>query len=142
MQDAPHKIDQTEFGTYGNCRSACFAMLLGLDIKDVPNFEIGRDGMTLFEFNERMRDWLESHGVAPFCFDTWDGWDRYVHKDQYFMAIIPSDLGGEYAHCVVYKGSELFYDPMPDGKPTPKEVNQIFLLVSLRPDIAIKDYND
>lgn len=126
------KIDQTDFGEYGNCRSACFAMLLGLELIDVPNFEIGRDDLTLVEFQDRIRNWLTSNGVADFCFDIWDGWDRYIHKDQYFMAIIPSNLEGDYDHCVVYKGPELFYDPMP-GNVTSKEIKQIYLLVSLMP---------
>jgi len=126
----PNKIDQTEFGTYGNCRSACFAMLLGLSIEDVPNFESGRDYMSLRAFQEQITLWLTYTGVSNFCFDVWDGWKEYIHPDQYFMAIIPSNLGEEYEHCVVYKGAELFYDPMP-GNVTSKEIKQISLLVPL-----------
>lgn len=134
MVSRPLYIDQTEFGAYGNCRSACFAMLLGIDIADVPNFEIGRDDLTLIEFQDRIRNWLAAQGVAEFRFSVWDGWKTYLHEDQYFMAIVSSNLGDDYAHCVVYKGSELFYDPMP-GNTTSKEVKDICLLVALRPDI-------
>lgn len=129
------KINQTEFGEYGNCRSACFATLLGLNINNVPNFENGRDYLSLHAFQERIDIWLSSQGVSCWIFDIWAGWKEYIHPDQYFMAIIPSSLKGDYAHCVIYKGIELFHDPMV-GNNTSKEINQICLFVPLRLDIS------
>lgn len=130
----PDKIDQTEFGAYGNCRSACIAMLLGMDLKDVPNFEIGRDGKTLAQFQYDLRGWFWDKGYDFWSNDVWNGWEKFVHSDHYFMGIIQSDLGPEFQHCVIMKGDKLFHNPLPNSKMG--ELVEISYILSLSPHIS------
>lgn len=56
-------VDQTRFGSGGNCFSACVAMLLELRIDDVPYFMTGADWWHAFE------TWLRERRFAPIWHD-------------------------------------------------------------------------
>lgn len=56
--------------SHGDCVRACIAAAFGLNTRDVPHFT--RDGCNGEVMMQRMREWLEPHGLVPMtvAFDT------------------------------------------------------------------------
>jgi len=68
------KIHDPENGVRGNCYSACLAMILGLGVADVPDFDEGPKAYWYL----RVRAWLKERGyallrVVPDPDHGWDG---------------------------------------------------------------------
>jgi hypothetical protein len=105
----PRKIQQTEFGHDGNCQSACLAMMLGLEIDQVPNFT--RMGLNGNELRDAMNDWLRPFGLWFITFVKWQGLP-WPPKHGYFIAGGVSPRGVR--HAVIIKDGKLWFDPHPD----------------------------
>lgn len=105
------RIDQTEFGPRGNCYSACLAMVLGLELAEVPNFN--DMGETDNQINRAAMSWLADRGwVSVRLGCNGEPGVRNV------MPRGPCIVGGESHrgayHGVVYLNGKPFHDPHPD----------------------------
>jgi hypothetical protein len=118
----PERIDQTVLGPKGNCNSACLAMLLGLRIEDVPNFNDSSD------YNGAMQDFLAGHGYGILTFPIGAIELRAFHKG-YGIAAGESPRG--HNHAVLYFDGELWHDPHPDRSGV--EVSAMDVVYPLRP---------
>lgn len=107
----PRRIMQTVIGPQGNCQSACLAMLLGLDLAAVPNFN---DGGPPHEFGQRQLAWLAARGLYSMTFTKWEGGGFFSFPPPgYFITGGVSPRGNR--HAVIYRDGELWHDPHPEG---------------------------
>lgn len=102
----PKRIYQTELGSRGNCQSACIAMMLNLDIAEVPNFWAGSASDE--DWRSAMASWLEARGLQLITIMRWPIRGFYIAG-----GVSPRDPNT--GHAVIYKDGELWHDPHPDG---------------------------
>jgi len=106
----PRKIMQTEFGKNGNCQSACLAMMLGLELSDVPNFSaLDCDDNGKYK---AQGDWLRERGL---CIVTIVKWQALPWPIRYGFYIAGGVSPRGFRHSVIYKDGELWHDPYPEG---------------------------
>ena len=122
----PQRIDQTEFGENGNCQSACLAMMLGLEITDIPNFTTS--GQTDIERYKAMQDWLAERGFQLLTFETWTG--IFWPPRGFCIGGGKSPRGIE--HAVILKDGQLWHDPQPERSGVEK-VTTVDLLIPFYP---------
>lgn len=101
----PQRIDQTVFGPKGNCQSACLAMLLGLPLSEVPNFNDYAD------YNGAMQEFLAHRGYTILTFPITDVELRAFQKG---FAIVGGMSPRGRLHAVLFRDGELWHDPHPD----------------------------
>lgn len=132
-----NKIDQTKFGKEnGNCFSACVAMLLGMDLDDVPFFMGNEPAPWLSKGDMDVEDWFGK-------FNAWlkqRGWFAVMvtyHEDDGTWEFGPHILSGVsprstdddiFHHSVVAIGDEVFHDPHPDRSELRTCDDRIFLV--------------
>ncbi len=124
------RIDQTVIGPKGNCFSACLAMMLGLDIREVPNFcdAQGFDEDPGPAFMRYAHAWLAGKGWGHITLDAPNMVFKRHHSRGYVIASGMTKRG--FLHSVIYKDGELWHDPHPDhsGIDAVLEVDLIFPL--------------
>ena len=119
-------IMQTDFGSNGNCFSACLASLFELPIEAVPNFfEVGGNDAPLWW--AAVRDWLRPHGFGvmslsfpnPSLFEEFEGW---------FIVSGESIRGVQ--HATLWRNGKLVHDPHPSqcGIKTPEGIDLLYPL--------------
>ena len=128
----PAKLDQTEFGQHGNCQSACLAMLLGLDISDVPNFN-ATPGDNNAKWNA-MREWLAARGWGIITIVPWQGLP-WPPSRGFFIAGGVAPRGSR--HAVIYKDGALWHDPHPERAGI-ASVDDLDILFPLNPAACAK----
>lgn len=125
----PVKITQTIMGAYGNCQSACLAMMLGIPLESVPAFsQIAQDTGDEKAFAAQA-EWLRERGWGMLTVVKWQSLPWPPHQG-YFIAGGPSPRG--HRHSVIYKDGELWHDPHPEGGGI-SEVQDIDFLYPLNP---------
>ncbi len=109
-------VKQTIFDSIsGNCFGACLASLLEIPLEDVPNF--GAPGEK--EYNTKnLNEFLQQHGyfhvsVGVKCLENVPDVALTKNYPGYYIVIGHSHRG-DWNHAVIYRGSELVFDPMPD----------------------------
>jgi len=126
------RIDQTEFGPQGNCKSACLAMMLGVSLDDVPNFlktrfaDKDEQVAILAELN-----WLHLLGWHTVTMSAAGPFFKKFFSIGYIIAAGMSVRGGGLWHACVYKDGNLWHDPHPDrtGLVAVQHVDIIYPLV-------------
>jgi hypothetical protein len=118
----PKRIDQTVLGPKGNCQSACIAMLLGLSLNEVPNFNDHAD------FSGAMQDFLRRRGYTILTFPISAVELRAFQKG---FAIVGGMSPRGHNHAVLYKDGELWHDPHPERGGV--EVGAMDVIYPLRP---------
>ena len=102
------KIDQTVFTVPGgNCFSACVAMLLGLELADVPYFMGDFDDGDLWW--DRFREWLRPRGFWPLNLRCPPG--GWTPEGAYVLS--GGSPRGDFDHSVVAVAGSIFHDPHP-----------------------------
>lgn len=122
----PQRIMQTEFGAHGNCQSACLAMMLGLELADVPNFS-AMDCTDNQKYAAQGR-WLGERGLFLMTVVKWQALP-WPPSRGFYIAGGPSSRG--FRHSVIYKDGELWHDPHPDQSGI-TEVQDIDLVLPLQ----------
>ena len=104
------RIMQTRLGDTGNCMSACLAMVLGLEIEQVPNFFdlAGRDSEKWWQ---EIRMWLRPRGYDFVLISASASWITGIGG----ALIVGGQTDRGTSHAVVYLDGKLFHDPHPDG---------------------------
>jgi hypothetical protein len=116
-------------GTYGNCHSACFATILGLEIEDVPHFFADGDNGNPDEQYASIRSFLGGLGLVQghAIYDGGITLEALLDVTAQMMPGVPLIFGGLSAagcgHSIVVLNGEIFNDPtdsglvgpMPDG---------------------------
>lgn len=123
---SPRRIDQSEFGARDNCQSACLAMLLGLELDQVPNFTLAGEDNACYR---AQAEWLAARGwalltIVPYQALPWPparGW---------YIAGGVSPRG--HRHSVLFHNGEPWHDPHPDRGGI-SSVQDIDILMPLRP---------
>jgi hypothetical protein len=113
-----------------DCFNACLAMMLGLELNDIPEFSPSD-----YFYNEA-RGWLHSMGWELFYQDTekhWEGWKKWFHADQYTIGQEHWENGNR--HAFIMKGSERFFDPTNENNDGKGELVGIYFLIPLKPFI-------
>lgn len=118
----PQRIDQTVLGKKGNCQSACLAMLLGLRLDQVPNFNDFED------YNGAMQSFLGELGYAILTFPISAIELRALQRG---FAIVGGMSPRGYLHAVLYRNGELWHDPHPERGGV--EVSSMDVVYPLRP---------
>lgn len=126
---APTKITQTVMGKYGNCQSACLAMMLGLPLESVPNFAQLAQDTGDNEAYAAQGAWLRERGWGILTVVKWQSLP-WPPRHGYFIAGGPSPRG--HRHAVIYKDGALWHDPHPEGGGI-SEVQDIDFLYPLNP---------
>lgn len=106
--------------------SACLAMMLGMEITDVPNFT--SMNLTDQERYDAMQEWLATVGYQILTFDKWKG--SLWPPRGYYIAGGMTSRG--FLHAVIMKEGELFHDPHPDREGI-KLTENVDLLIPLQP---------
>ena len=126
------RIYQTLFEvTGGNCFSACVAMLLGIDLAEVPYFMGDFEEADKGAWFERFAAWLKPHGLYPLNFrcppdGAWRPQGAYV--------LSAGSPRGDFAHSVVAHDGEVFHDPHPSRAGLVRlEEQEVTILVPFRP---------
>ena len=101
----PQRIDQTVLGQKGNCHSACLAMLLGLRLDDVPNFNDAAD------YHGALHSFLARFGYTILTFPISAVELRAFQKG---YAIVGGTSPRGYNHAVLYRDGQLWHDPHPE----------------------------
>lgn len=106
-------VKQTVFGKdNGNCLAACFASMLNIPVDHVPNWGVDIE----FSWNA-INMFLSNYELFLVVIE--------IHKRNIEEATIIYDgyyilSGASYSqkcnHAVIYKGTNLFFDPMPNDK--------------------------
>lgn len=96
-----YPTDQTAFGAKGNCLSACVAMVLGLSITSVPQFNDAAD------WYEALREWLKQRGFAPLFYLA----SEHVPPG-YSIAGGTCSRSSRLHACLAYEG-RIVWDPNP-----------------------------
>lgn len=117
---------QTILGEEGNCFATCVAMLLDMDVQDVPNFCHGDEE----DWHSRFRHWLRARGYM--CFLTSGPMENV---DSAYIASGPGPRGRR--HSVVIQPTEegdIIYDPHPsdEGLIEVQEYEYILRFMGLR----------
>lgn len=103
-------IDQTVTGPRGNCMSACIASLLHLPIERVARF-IREPGDThIFQWAERLDDFLEPFGLYALHFAADPERATFPGVLHIMTGISPRGR----PHAVIGKGRRIVHDPHPD----------------------------
>ena len=103
------KVDQTDFGSKGNCMSACLASVFELDITDVPNFFVvgGEDAENWWT---ACRSWLRQRGFGVMSLQVTA--ETLSQFEGIFVVCGKSPRGTE--HAVVFQNGKVIHDPHPD----------------------------
>lgn len=107
----PKRIMQTEFGPDGNCQSACLAMMLGIELEEVPNFTRLGKGVG-FMCAKLQQEWLLARGLYIWTIVPHQGLPWPLPYGYYIAGGI-SQRG--HRHAVIFKDGALWHDPHPDG---------------------------
>lgn len=118
----PQRIDQTVLGPKGNCQSACLAMLLGLPLEKVPNFNDAAD------YNGAMQAFLRQRGLTILTFPIGPVELRAFQKG---FAIVGGTSPRGHSHAVLYRDGELWHDPHPERGGV--EVGMMDVVYPMRP---------
>lgn len=101
-------IEQTKFGTKGNCLAACIASILGVPLADVPECDGGAYG-------SRLMEWFTARNLClvgiPITSRKEDG-SAWTHYYGYTILIARSPREG--SHAVVLKDGKIVHDPHPE----------------------------
>jgi len=125
----PRKIDQTVMGRYGNCQSACLAMLLGAELSEVPNFaQLAQDQGNAAAYTAQ-GEWLRERGWTLLTVAPWQGLP-WPPAHGYYIAGGASPRG--FRHAVIFKDGELWHDPHP-SRGGIANVDDVDLLYPLNP---------
>lgn len=109
--DKSRFVHQTEFGSNGNCMSACFASLLKLPIEAVPNFFTiaGHD-------NEKwwaaIRQWLKKFGLGIMTLQIND--ERWLEQQDGIFIVSGQSTRGLF-HATLWQNGKMIHDPHPSG---------------------------
>jgi hypothetical protein len=102
----------------GNCKAACIASILEMDIDDVPNVE------TLYDIDNGFHEtvlnkWLNAKGYRLRVaneFKTAHIVGNWYHvKDKYYF-VSGRSHNGEWTHMVIYQNGIMVHDPHPSQK--------------------------
>lgn len=130
-----------ENGSWGNCHSACIAMILGMDINDVPHFyKDGEDGDSNVQ-DKRVADFLDAFGLIKFNV-LFPGETLFQEILTTFKNASPGVafiLGGKSSsgcgHSVVCLDGEIFHDPTGSGIVGPMDDGYFWVTVfSVKPN--------
>lgn len=116
---------QTDFGSTGNCFSACLASVFDIPLEDVPNFYIiaGNDPAIWWG---AVRDWLRLRGFGVMSIQA----NLIDQFEGLFIVGGESERGIE--HAVLYQNGKVIFDPHPSNVGV-KEVTSVDLLYPLDP---------
>lgn len=109
-------VKQTIFDSInGNCFGACLASLLEIPLDDVPNF--GAPGEKEYT-TKNLNEFLQQHGYFHVSVGIKSILNRpdaalIKHYRGYYIMIGHSHRG-DWNHAIIYRGSKLVFDPMPD----------------------------
>ena len=132
MSVEPQRIDQDEFGPYGNCQSACLAMLLGVPLKEVPNFSVIAMEKGDAAACAAQSEWLLERGWALLTIVPWQGIPWPPARGFYIAGgVSPRGI----RHGVIYKDGALWHDPHP-SRGGIASVDDVDLLYPLNPAAA------
>lgn len=93
-----------------SCFTSCLEYLM--DRNDIPDFARINEG-TWFS---QAQNWLSLQGLR-LCYIHEDIIDVIdLKSDSYYICVGYSDTGGPERHAVVYKGTDLIFDSLPEGK--------------------------
>lgn len=116
---------QTDFGSRGNCMSACLASLFDIEISEVPNFfdVAGNDAERWWG---AVRDWLRGYGfgimsIQPDMLHLFEG-----------LFIVGGESTRGIEHAVIYQNGKVIFDPHPSDCGV-KEITSADLLYPLDP---------
>lgn len=110
-----------EAGTYGDCHRACFAMMLNMDIEDIPHFYDMSDGRTAEDAFQMQVDFLAGLGLAQgsIIFDGSNALEDCLLSVGAHIKNIPLILGGMSikgcGHSVVVLNGAIWHDPTGSG---------------------------
>lgn len=117
-------VDQTKFGTDGNCMSACFASILGVPIEEVPDpAELHKSGKNWLRV---LNQWLAKFDLAYMEVRV-DAID-YFFPQGYHLIGGQSHRGTEGGHSVVGFAGKMVHDPHPDKSGLTKVEDYGFLV--------------
>ena len=126
LNSPPKKLQQTALTLPdANCFATCLAMLLGLDVEDVPNFHSDDEYQWFFKYKE----WLGGIGydILALGGESWDGEAKNTQPDVYCIASGRTG-SGNLLHATVYKKDKLYHDPYPEGKGITSVNNWMYLI--------------
>ena len=90
------------------CLTDCVAFFLNKHPRNVPYFVYPREG-----WNDRLKAYFRKHGYEVY----WDKIEFAPLKKRGLQIICGDSLKWKtYAHCVVYRGTKLVYDPLYPSK--------------------------
>jgi hypothetical protein len=107
-------LKQTKLGRNGNCFEACIASIVESNIDDVPNLmpyiENGK-------WIEKLNFWLGLHfGLAYIEMKVpIDLKDEFFGSDFIYILIGDTVRNGTIKHAVIYRKTEMIFDPHPDN---------------------------
>lgn len=121
-------VDQTVFGPMGNCQSACIASILGIPLRDIPNFWYMGD--TPQACYAALREWLHERGWTILTFPVHDPGVLTNYIEGYL--IIGGRTSGGLEHSTIWHKGKMVHDPHPDRKGL-TEITQVDILYPLEP---------
>lgn len=133
-------VDQTTFGNpLGNCFAACVASLLGLPVKEVPNFcYLYEDA----EWYDEFLKWLKPRGWAAltqeFGADP-EGLFAWIDRCAPGIPYIAGGPTSRGMHCVLYLGRVLLHDPNPHARKSDRVgLDSVHDATFLLPDFGVQ----
>lgn len=118
-------VEQTRFGTKGNCLAACIASILEVPLNEVPECDGGAIGAVLMK-------WLAARNLflvrVPIQSRREDG-SAWAFFFGYSILIAKSPREG--SHAVVVKDGKIAHDPHPDREQGVADWESYFLFATL-----------
>ena len=116
LEIAPKRIMQTVFGDRGNCYSACIAMMLGIELEQVPHWAADFPANEKADSTKMLRaanEWMAQRGLQIVTVVV-GGLLPWMMPKGFYIAAGFTSRGTN--HAVIYKDGELWHDPHPEGK--------------------------
>lgn len=101
-------VSQNEFGSTGNCMSACLASIFEVPLGEVPNFfTVG--GTEPDKWWKTCRDWLRTKGFGVMSLAV----DSNILSMYEGIFIVSGKSNRGFEHAVVFKDGKIIHDPHP-----------------------------
>jgi hypothetical protein len=120
----PRRIDQTKFGEAGDCFICCVAMLLGVDVSEIP-----ADVSSADQFFA-IRRWALTRGYRVVTFSATPDLVADQLAQGFVIASGKSSRG--LPHAVIFKDGALWHDPHPSREGF-ERVDEVDLFIPLLP---------
>lgn len=106
------KLNQTEFKDMGNCFQTCLAMMLDVEIEDVPHFPLKYADRTWWK---ECRKWFCGIGIRIICYD----------RPLYCITnIISYERDCGCYHAVIVRENKIFHNPLETDHTLLKEMEK------------------